>query len=451
MSAISGYINQIQNAVHGEQVRSSIVNALLACYSDVENPDLQSAAFQAAIEAAYQDGILNIIEVTQVSQMTNENIIYRYMGTQAGYMANTLYYHNGTAWVPLGSGVLTASTAAQMTNTDAIYKYTGSETGYFTNTLYYYNGTAWVPISLPTDTTLTIAGRPADAAAVGSALSDLDTGLSNDAKAALINLLNHVAFIDANGATYIAALETALNYGGGGSEDVPDYGYITFENIVANKYIDENGDIVSYNGSSYNEDYFEVSPVGDYYIVTTSGNWRISEYDINKTFIKQTQIKQIYNNATQFTFDLTTKYIRYGWYGGETPQFVLSAKGEALNCEIGNISGTTGENDDTFATRARTSGYIPVTGALSVSHCPIGARWSTSFGYGVRCYSSSKAFLGSVLDSGNMFKSDQTNLQLPTGTAYIRLIFGESLSQTFGNQVKQNIIINEKHYWVTQI
>lgn len=102
-SAISGYINTIRNAVYGEQVRTAIVNALEACYSDVENPDLQSEAFQAAIEAAYQSGILDITEVTQVSQMTNENIIYRYMGTQSGYVANTLYYYNGSAWVPIGS------------------------------------------------------------------------------------------------------------------------------------------------------------------------------------------------------------------------------------------------------------------------------------------------------------------------------------------------------------
>ena len=171
-SAISGYISQIQNAVYGEQVRSAIVSALEACYSDVENPDLQSAAFQAAIEAAYEDGILDITEVTQVSQMTNENIIYRYMGTQAGYMANTLYYYNGSAWVPLGSGVLTASTAAGMTNTSAIYKYTGSESGYTTNALYFYNGTAWEKIAsgdvdVGTDKTLSIADVPADSKTVG--------------------------------------------------------------------------------------------------------------------------------------------------------------------------------------------------------------------------------------------------------------------------------------------
>lgn len=102
-SAISGYISQIQNAVYGEQVRSAIISALEACYSDVENPDLQSEAFITAINEAYASGILDITEVTQVSQMTNENIIYRYMGTETGYLANTLYYYNGTKWTPIGS------------------------------------------------------------------------------------------------------------------------------------------------------------------------------------------------------------------------------------------------------------------------------------------------------------------------------------------------------------
>ena len=82
-SAISGYINTIRSAVYGEQVRTAIINALEACYSDVENPDLQSAAFQTAIEAAYADGILDIQTVTQISAMTNDKIIYRYNGTEA--------------------------------------------------------------------------------------------------------------------------------------------------------------------------------------------------------------------------------------------------------------------------------------------------------------------------------------------------------------------------------
>ena len=179
MSAISGYINQIQNAVYGEQVRTAIINALQACYSDVENPDLQSDAFYAAILEAYDQGVLDIIEVTNVSQMTNENIIYRYMGTQTGYTANTLYYYNGTMWAPIGSGVREASTAALMNDTGAIYLYTGSEAGYYKNTLYYYNKTAWTPLSTPTDKTLTKTGEPADAAATGDVVKEVFSSLVN--------------------------------------------------------------------------------------------------------------------------------------------------------------------------------------------------------------------------------------------------------------------------------
>lgn len=214
MSAISGFINTIRNAVYGEQVRGAIISALEACYSDVNAPSLQTAAFTAALNTAYAGGILDIQTVTQISSMTNQQIIYRYNGTQAGYqkglyyysalssswvligseihsvslssqmtdtnaiykytgtqtgmVQNSLYCYNGTAWVPIGSGVLTASTAAQMTNEGAIYKYTGSEAGYVTNALYYHNGTAWVPVSAPTDYTMEAGGTPADARAIGN-------------------------------------------------------------------------------------------------------------------------------------------------------------------------------------------------------------------------------------------------------------------------------------------
>ena len=193
MSAIDGYISNIQNAVYGEQVRSSIVNALLQCYSDVNNPSLQTEAFTAALNAAYAGGILDIQTVTSFTDMTNDKIIYRYngtaagkqkglyyysalsnswvligseiqkvslasqmtdvndiykyIGTETGMVQNSLYCHNGTSWVPIGSGVLEAATASQMNNTGAIYKYTGSETGYTPNALYYYNGTAWTVLA----------------------------------------------------------------------------------------------------------------------------------------------------------------------------------------------------------------------------------------------------------------------------------------------------------------
>lgn len=198
MSAISGFINTIKNAVYGEQVRTAIVDALEQCYSDVNAPSLQTEAFTAALNAAYAGGILDIQTVTQISAMTNQQIIYRYNGTQAGYqkglyyysalsnawvligsevhsvslanqmtdtnsiykytgtesgmVQNSLYCYNGTEWVTIGSGVLLASTAAGMTNVGAIYKYTGNEAGMVQNALYYHNGTSWEPI--PTTSTI---------------------------------------------------------------------------------------------------------------------------------------------------------------------------------------------------------------------------------------------------------------------------------------------------------
>lgn len=206
MSAISGFISQIQNAVYGEQVRGAIVAALEQCYSDVTNPDLNTEAFETALNEAYAGGILDIQTVTSFNDMTNDKIIYRYngtaagkqkglyyfsalssswvligseiqkvsllsqmtdtndiykyVGTETGMVQNSLYCYNGTAWVPIGSGVLEAATAAQMTNTGAIYKYTGNESGYTTNALYYYNGTAWVTISAnPNIQTTTFSGQ----------------------------------------------------------------------------------------------------------------------------------------------------------------------------------------------------------------------------------------------------------------------------------------------------
>ena len=171
MSAISGFINTIRNAVYGEQVRGAIANAIEQCYDDVSSPALNTAAFATAIAEAYADGFLDIQEKSTIAGMTNEKIIYRYTGNAAGYIHNALYYYDGTAWVPIGSGLQTASTAAQMTNTNVIYLYTGTESGYKKNALYYYNGTAWTQVSdVKVDDTLTQAGKAADAKAVGEVL-----------------------------------------------------------------------------------------------------------------------------------------------------------------------------------------------------------------------------------------------------------------------------------------
>ena len=84
---------------------------------------------------------------------------------------------------------LTANTAADMTDQDRVYVYTGSETGYTAGHWYYYDGSAWTDggvynaVAVQTDTTLSISGAAADAKAAGdeiTALKEEFTALESD-------------------------------------------------------------------------------------------------------------------------------------------------------------------------------------------------------------------------------------------------------------------------------
>lgn len=80
---------------------------------------------------------------------------------------------------------LVASTAADMTDEDKVYVYTGSETGYQSGNWYYYNGTTWTSggvynsVAFETDDTLSTQGMAADAKKTGDELLDLKEDLSN--------------------------------------------------------------------------------------------------------------------------------------------------------------------------------------------------------------------------------------------------------------------------------
>ena len=81
---------------------------------------------------------------------------------------------------------LVASTASAMTDTSKIYVYTGNQSGYSYGYWYYYTGSAWAvggpynSSAVNTDSTLSVSGTPADAAAVGAALADVQNMLTFD-------------------------------------------------------------------------------------------------------------------------------------------------------------------------------------------------------------------------------------------------------------------------------
>ena len=92
---------------------------------------------------------------------------------------------------------LVAATAVSMTDTSKIYVYTGTESGYETGHWYYFNGTAWADGGLYQSRGIT------PNSVTGAKLSSV-------IKSTLLNLVQHVAFVDGNGESYYTSLYNAL-------------------------------------------------------------------------------------------------------------------------------------------------------------------------------------------------------------------------------------------------
>lgn len=138
-----------------------------------------------------------------LTQMRNLRASAEESANTAADAAEAAAVSEQTARLFLGAP-LTASAAANMTDQTRIYVYTGSEEGYKFGYWYYYDGGAWTEggvynsSAVNTDTTLTVAGAPADSKTVGTALTNLDNK-TNEAD-------NRIASIDAK----ISDIEMAL-------------------------------------------------------------------------------------------------------------------------------------------------------------------------------------------------------------------------------------------------
>ena len=236
-------------------------------------------------------------------------------------------------------------------------------------------------------------------------------------------------------------------------------GTYTPTDVIRGQYIDANGDVqTATNNSGYFGDYI---PLGSntYNLVLTNPNartdhinWRLSEYDSNKTFIKQTQYSYSQSNITTTVFtpsDSNTKFIRLGWYDQDSTSYqpIFSfLKCTDLPMEIGNIDGTTGQ--DSSSTNRIRSDYMEASGTMTVSGMPF--TFEQYDGYLFRCYDSSKAFVGSLTNSGNVFTGDISNVSLPTNTAYVRLLVGRSTAYSFstgwGTMIDHSMSINGTAY-----
>lgn len=64
-SAIQNELEKFQNAVYGEEIRSSLISSIKQCYSDMEKGKL--------------------IQVSKFSSMTEKNCIYVYVGSEPAH------------------------------------------------------------------------------------------------------------------------------------------------------------------------------------------------------------------------------------------------------------------------------------------------------------------------------------------------------------------------------
>lgn len=170
-----------------------------------------------------------------------------------GIVTEVKYYAEHARSEAYGSP-LTASTKSAMTDKTRVYVYTGSESGMTAGNWYYWNGSAWTsggvynsvavqsdselndfstnPVqnkvikaaldqiegAIPEiDATLSVSGKAADAKKTGDEisglkedLSQLEPGLSDEAKQALLACFDKVAWLDGEAPDALAELEAAL-------------------------------------------------------------------------------------------------------------------------------------------------------------------------------------------------------------------------------------------------
>ena len=253
------------------------------------------------------------------------------------------------------SSPLVASTVADMTDEEKVYVYVGSETGYTNGNWYYYDGSDWVSggvynaVAVETDDTLLVQGQAADSKAVGDAINEVKEdlaefkygggGLTDEARNLLLYTLEKVAWIDDNGTEYLEALESAL------------FPVATLESITAvftspsiNIYDDwDLDDLKQYLTVTAHYDDESTQEVSSS-LYELSGELSVGTSTITVTYARKTT-----------TFDVTVSAPLYSFEIGVHNFTSPAGKVEATNANTAIITSSTANSNDTHANLSKVS------------------------------------------------------------------------------------------------